>query len=270
MHRSTGSNANASPRKALVLLAVFIALCAGYANLSFFVHDRANFRFFPPFQAGYNGNFNLHLGAEYVNIARALVGRRGFSDPFGAGTGPTAWMPPVYPVLIAALLWLLRAVHRVAAVIVLLQCLVLWLGAYVVTRICRVVPTRVPAWLPLVFYGAWLTAYFDWFFQVTHDTWIIMLFVELLALGLAPTGGACVVDGRSRVMGCARGADGIDQSHGRGGVGYPVRVAAGATGPAGRGDGGLVADRRRGGECVGGAECGGVPSPGAGEEQSCL
>ena len=93
-------------------------------------------------------------------------------------------MPPVYPVLIAALLWLLRAVHRVAAVIVLLQCLVLWLGAYVVTRICRVVPTRVPAWLPRVFYGAWLTAYFDWFFQVTHDTWIIMLFGELLALGL--------------------------------------------------------------------------------------
>jgi hypothetical protein len=184
MYPSTGSGSNASPRKALVLLAVFIALCAGYANLSFFVHHPADFRFFPPFQAGYNRNSNRHLGAEYMNIARALVGRRGFSDPFAAGTGPTAWMPPVYPVLLAALLWLLRAVHRVAAVIVLLQCMVLWLGAYVVTRICRVVPTSVPAWLPLVFYGTWLTAYFDWFFQMTHDTWIIMLFVELMALGL--------------------------------------------------------------------------------------
>jgi hypothetical protein len=184
MHPSTGSDSNASPRKALVLLAVFIALCAGYANLSFFVRDRADFRFFPPFRAHYDRNANLQLGAEYLNIARALVDGRGFSDPFAAGTGPTAWMPPVYPVLIAALLWLLRAVHRVAAVIVLLQCMVLWLGAYVVTRICRVVPTSVPAWLPLVFYGAWLTAYFDWFFQMTHDTWIIMLFMELMALGL--------------------------------------------------------------------------------------
>jgi len=69
-------------------------------------------------------------------------------------------------------------------VIVLLQCMVVWLGAYVVMRICRVVPTRVPAWLPLVFYGVWLLAYFDWFFQRTHDTGIIMLWVELMALGL--------------------------------------------------------------------------------------
>ena len=167
-----------------MLLAVLIALCAGYANLSFFVHDRANFRFFPPFQAGYNGNANLHLGAEYLNIARALVDGRGFSDPFAACTGSTAWMPPVYPVLIAALLWLLGKVLWVAAVIVLMQCMVLWLGAYVVMRLCHVVPTRVPVWLPLVFYGAWLMAYFDWFFQMTHDTWIIMLCVELMALGL--------------------------------------------------------------------------------------
>ncbi len=184
IYPSTGSDPNASQRKALVLLAVFIALCAGYANLSFFVHDRADFRFLPPFEAGYDGNDNFHLGAEYFNIARALVDGRGFSDPFAAGTGPTAWMPPVYPVLIAALLWSLGKVRRVAEVIVLLQCMVWWLGAYVVTRISRVVPTSVPAWLPLLFYGAWLTAYFEWFFQMTHDTWVIMLFVELMALGL--------------------------------------------------------------------------------------
>src|SRR6187399_1135408 len=46
----------------------------------------------------------LHLGAEYFHVARALADGRGFSDPFGEATGPTAWMPPVFPMLLAALL----------------------------------------------------------------------------------------------------------------------------------------------------------------------
>ncbi len=36
-----------------------------------------------------------HLGWEYGYIAAALVEGRGFADPFGAGTGATAWMPPL-------------------------------------------------------------------------------------------------------------------------------------------------------------------------------
>src|SRR3954454_25342760 len=36
----------------------------------------------------------LNLGAEYFNVARALADGRGFSDPFGEPTGPTAWVSP--------------------------------------------------------------------------------------------------------------------------------------------------------------------------------
>src|SRR5690348_4535505 len=41
--------------------------------------------------------WHQHLGGEYFNIAQAIVDGRGFADPFGERTGPTAWMPPLFP-----------------------------------------------------------------------------------------------------------------------------------------------------------------------------
>lgn len=40
---------------------------------------------------------------EAGRIARSLVEGQGFSSPFAIPTGPTAWMPPVYPCLLAAI-----------------------------------------------------------------------------------------------------------------------------------------------------------------------
>ena len=53
---------------------------------------------------GYDDHFNF--GFEAGRIAEALVTGFGYSDPFAnvvlAHTGPTAWLPPVYPLLVAA------------------------------------------------------------------------------------------------------------------------------------------------------------------------
>ncbi len=37
-----------------------------------------------------------------ARVARALVTGHGYADPFNGHTGPTAWVPPLYPLLIAA------------------------------------------------------------------------------------------------------------------------------------------------------------------------
>jgi 4-amino-4-deoxy-L-arabinose transferase-like glycosyltransferase len=42
------------------------------------------------------------FGYEMARVARALVTGFGYSDPFSGHTGPTAWVPPLYPLLIAA------------------------------------------------------------------------------------------------------------------------------------------------------------------------
>ena len=46
---------------------------------------------------------------ESGNIAASLAGGHGFSSPFRIETGPTAWMPPAYP-------WLLAGIFRVFGV----------------------------------------------------------------------------------------------------------------------------------------------------------
>jgi len=44
---------------------------------------------------------NFGFGWEMGRIGAAMSSGRGFSDPFGPATGPTAWEPPLYPFLIA-------------------------------------------------------------------------------------------------------------------------------------------------------------------------
>ena len=45
---------------------------------------------------------HFQFGWEMGRIARALVTGYGYADPFVGHTGPTAWVPPLYPLLLAA------------------------------------------------------------------------------------------------------------------------------------------------------------------------
>ena len=45
---------------------------------------------------------HLQFGWEMGRIARALVTGYGYADPFTGHSGPTAWVPPLYPLLLAA------------------------------------------------------------------------------------------------------------------------------------------------------------------------
>lgn len=66
--------------------------------------------------------------AEPGNVAAALVQGRGFSDPFGGGTGATAWVSPL-PVWVEALVFLAFGVKTAASAKALLLLTVLGLGA---------------------------------------------------------------------------------------------------------------------------------------------
>ncbi len=45
---------------------------------------------------------HFQFGWEMGRIGRALATGYGYADPFNGHTGPTAWVPPLYPLLIAA------------------------------------------------------------------------------------------------------------------------------------------------------------------------
>ena len=48
-----------------------------------------------------NSDNNFGFGWEMGRIAASITSGHGFSNPFDAATGPTAWEPPLYPYLTA-------------------------------------------------------------------------------------------------------------------------------------------------------------------------
>ena len=64
------------------------------------------------------------FGGETGRIARSLVQGHGYSSPLHANTGPTAWMPPVYPGLLAGVFRVFGVYTKPSALVILsLGCL---------------------------------------------------------------------------------------------------------------------------------------------------
>lgn len=177
--------AGLSPWVVLFLITAVVG-CSFYANLSLLVKDSALYRFFPPFQRNVNRNHNDHLGAEYYSIARAIVAGRGYADPFRAETGPTAWMAPVLPCLLAGLHWVTGGdKEAVTALMILLQDLALIASGIMVVALTRRFTGWV--WAPAMLYVAAIVFHFRHSFQFTHDCWLILLTLNLFVAGLVWT-----------------------------------------------------------------------------------
>jgi hypothetical protein len=172
------------PLAAAIVLSVLIIACSVYANLSFAVTDKNNYRFFPPFKPFLNANMNGHLGAEYFNIAKSIHAGEGFASPFKEKTGPTAWMPPVLPAIQAGLLWVCDGnKDAVMVAVIFLQVYVLILTGLLVLVLVRQTTRRVGAILGAVAFFVALLSHFSLCFQFTHDSWLILLALDLLIAG---------------------------------------------------------------------------------------
>ncbi len=62
---------------------------------------------------------NFSFGWEMGRIGAALASGRGFGDPFGPPTGPTAWEPPLYPYLIAGVFKMFGIYSKASAFVLL-------------------------------------------------------------------------------------------------------------------------------------------------------
>jgi hypothetical protein len=181
--------APAAPKQGLLIpaLALVVVVIAGsiYANLSFAVTNPATFRYFPPFRPGFNANQNRSLGHEFFNIARAMATGQGFAHPFHQRTGPTAWMPPVLPTLMAGLLWVCDGDQNAVLVIVLFlkACVLVGTGLLVLTLV-RQTTRSVGVWIATLVFLVALVCYFKRSFQYADDSWMIMLALDLLLAGL--------------------------------------------------------------------------------------
>jgi len=62
---------------------------------------------------------HFQFGWEMGRIARALASGYGYSDPFAGHSGPTAWTPPLYPVLLGGVFKLFGVYTKASAWVIL-------------------------------------------------------------------------------------------------------------------------------------------------------
>lgn len=168
-------------RKVVLILAFFVFGLSLYANMQYFFRTNPEAqRFFPPFKHGVVKIFNHHLGGEYLFIARAIVDGKGFSNPFEVETGPTAWMPPLYPFILAGIMALLKSKVLVVCFVVLLKNALLVAAGLLIYATAKKTRTVLRAEVAVALYCLYLLVFFKWFFQLTHDEWLLMLLVCIL------------------------------------------------------------------------------------------
>jgi 4-amino-4-deoxy-L-arabinose transferase-like glycosyltransferase len=123
-----------------------------------------------------------HFGYETGRIARSIVQGKGFSSPLFAETGPTAWMSPVYPYIVAGV-FKVFGIYTAASAVVLLS-----LNALTSALTCipiffiarRTFGERAAKW------AGWGWVFFPYavYFPVERiwETWLATLLLSLLFL----------------------------------------------------------------------------------------
>jgi hypothetical protein len=132
-------------------------------------------------QVGDPAPLHQHLGGEYGNIGRALASGRGFSDPFGERTGPTAWMPPILPLILAGMFATLKSRAAVGFAMTVLDNLALVAMGTLIFRVARQRAVRLSGIWAGVLYVIWIAAFYYYFFLLTHDVCLVALVVAVLA-----------------------------------------------------------------------------------------
>jgi 4-amino-4-deoxy-L-arabinose transferase-like glycosyltransferase len=126
---------------------------------------------------------HFQFGWEMGRIARALVTGYGYADPFTGHTGPTTWVPPLYPLLIAGVFkvfgiytlrsaWVILAINSVFSALTTLT-------TYEIAARCF--NRRVAVW------SAWIWALYPaamqyavrWVWEMTLSTWLLSLILVL-------------------------------------------------------------------------------------------
>ena len=148
---------------------------------------------------------HFQFGWEMGRVARALATGHGYADPFIGHTGPTTWVPPLYPLLLAGIfkifgVYTLRSAWVVLAVNSFFSALTT-LTIYEIAARCF--NRRIAVW------SAWIWALYPaamqyavrWVWEMTLSTWLLTV-ILVLALRMRRIGETSAdtaeADARSR------------------------------------------------------------------------
>jgi hypothetical protein len=143
---------------------------------------------------------HFHFGAEMGRIARALATGRGYADPFLAPSGPTAWVTPLFPLILCGLFKLFGVYSTFSAWAVLL--LDSFLNAMMIPliwetgeRCFNLQTARWSAWI-WALYPAAMQYAVKWFWETTLTAFLFQLaLVIALRIGCVGIGDGRRADG---------------------------------------------------------------------------
>lgn len=165
----------------------WIIFWAGFLVRVLYVTFAHTYRFRP-----FEDHFTF--GYEMARVARALVTGYGYADPFSGHTGPTAWVPPLYPLLIAGV-FKLTGIYTAASAWILLTLNSLFSAA---TALCiyeiatRCYNRRVAGWSAWIWalYPAALQYAVRWVWETSLSTFlfaaVLVLALRMRAIGETP------------------------------------------------------------------------------------
>jgi len=131
------------------------------------------------------GAGNLSFGYEYGRIAASLARGQGYANPFETDSGPTAWMPPLLPSLIAVV-FKVFGVRTLASlwVLLILKFAALALTVFLLLRLAEGAGFRKCRYLLFPILALPVHYHREWFFRIYMDLWIISLLVTYLTYAL--------------------------------------------------------------------------------------
>ncbi len=146
---------------------------------------------------------HFNFGFEAGRIARSLVTGHGYANPFNGVSGPTAWLPPVYPLLMALAFKLFGVYSRSAAFFLLavnsLFSALIAPALYEIAARCidryGLARRRSIQTMPVAHWSAWLWAVYPaalqyaihWIWEMSLSTalftWTLVLALRLRGIG---------------------------------------------------------------------------------------
>jgi hypothetical protein len=117
----------------------------------------------------------IGFGWEYGNIATALVRGKGFANPFGVESGPTAWMPPLFVFLMAGIFYLfgIKSISAIWAILFIKYIAIAACSYFLLAAIDQTRYRRYKYGLIFIF-GILIFINLGAYFKTIHDDWLIL------------------------------------------------------------------------------------------------
>jgi hypothetical protein len=114
---------------------------------------------------------------ETGHIAYSIAGGKGYSSPFQRDTGPTAWLAPVYPYLLAAIfklfgIYTLRSFYAALSLNILFSCVACVPIFFAGKRISGIGVAAAAAWLWALFPNAFIIP-FEWIWDTSLSALLV-------------------------------------------------------------------------------------------------